>query len=46
VLGDLAFATAARRLRDEIAAMPAPAEVLPELEALARRGMPAGDRRR
>ena len=38
VLEDDRYTTAARRLQAEIAAMPAPAEVLPGLEALAARG--------
>ena len=40
VLGDERYAAAARRLQAEIAAMPAPAEVVPWLEALARQGTP------
>ena len=38
VLDEPRYADAARRVRDEIARMPAPAEVLPALEALAAAG--------
>jgi MGT family glycosyltransferase len=41
ILEDERYGAAARRLQAEIAAMPAPAELLPALEALAARGTPA-----
>jgi UDP:flavonoid glycosyltransferase YjiC (YdhE family) len=45
VLDDGRYSIAARRLQAEIAAMPAPEDVLPWLERLAREGGPAAGRR-
>lgn len=46
VLGDPAYAAAARRVQDEIAEMPEPAAIVPRLEALLRGGTVASSPRR